>query len=654
MLRSSLHEAGRHLTSRRAQCTWSITVVSAKARVPIMNSSAQPLAVADVAGAEAGYLDPALWTRLAEAGEPADFAAAWLAIQCTLLAGTRQGVVVLRTGDGGFAPVATWRPDQAVGSLLGGAAELALERRRGAVRSGRGDDGVAIDALAYPVLVNGEPQGVAALEIAHSSDGALTAAMRRLQWGCAWLELRQCRQAGGQSGGELARVLDLAAAALQPAVFQTAATGLATELAAELDCEWVAIGFVKGRHVRVRALSHSAEFDRRTGLMRAVAAAMEEAIDQQDMLVFPESAERPPAIVRAHAELAEQQGLGALCTLPFGDADALAGAILLARRGGAPFTGAEQALAGHVATQAGPVLETKRRDDRWIGAKLGDSVTGAAGRLLGRGHIGWKLGALLLACVVAFLAVARGEYRVRAPAELEGIVQRALTAPIDGYVAEANVRAGDRIATGDPLFALEDKDLRLERLRLDSEREKLEREYSRALADGDRAQVRILAARIDQAAARIALVDEQLARTRVAAPFDGFVVSGDLSQSLGAPVTRGDILFELAPLDAYRVRLLVDERDITRVQVGQQGTLALTGLPQQPLPMRVAKITPVSETDAGRNVFVVEGMLEETPPALRPGMEGVGKIDIDRRRLLWIWTHRLVHWARLWAWTWLP
>jgi hypothetical protein len=35
-------------------------------------------------------------------------------------------------------------------------------------------------------------------------------------------------------------------------------------------------------------------------------------------------------------------------------------------------------------------------------------------------------------------------------------------------------------------------------------------------------------------------------------------------------------------------------------------------------------------------------------------MEGVGKIAIDRRLLLWIWTHQAVDWLRLQLWSWLP
>jgi hypothetical protein len=59
------------------------------------------------------------------------------------------------------------------------------------------------------------------------------------------------------------------------------------------------------------------------------------------------------------------------------------------------------------------------------------------------------------------------------------------------------------------------------------------------------------------------------------ADFDGVVVLGDLSQSLGSPVEKGQVLFEVAPLNSYR-ELRVDERDIAEVAVGQRGPLLLT------------------------------------------------------------------------------
>jgi multidrug resistance efflux pump len=234
-------------------------------------------------------------------------------------------------------------------------------------------------------------------------------------------------------------------------------------------------------------------------------------------------------------------------------------------------------------------------------------------------------------------------------------VQRVIAAPMDGYIEDSNVRAGDTVEAGTVLARLDGRDLVLERLKWSSQRSQRRREQSEARAQGDRARAGILAAQIQQADAQLALLDAQLDRVAVTSPFDGIVVSGDLSQSLGAPVERGEVLFEVAPLDSYRVILHVDERDIGYVSEGLTGSLALTGSPQDRLDIRVDKLTPVSTAEEGRNYFRVEASRAD-PPAriLRPGMEGVGKIDAGERRLIWIWTHKVVYWMRMFFWSWWP
>ena len=100
--------------------------------------------------------------------------------------------------------------------------------------------------------------------------------------------------------------------------------------------------------------------------------------------------------------------------------------------------------------------------------------------------------------------------------------------------------------------------------------------------------------------------------------------------------------------------LEVDERDIADVVVGQSGQLAVASMPGERFVFTVSKITPVNEAKDGRNFFRVEALLDSDIGRLRPGMEGVGKILVDERKLIWIWTHSLVDWARLTLWSWMP
>ena len=78
---------------------------------------------------------------------------------------------------------------------------------------------------------------------------------------------------------------------------------------------------------------------------------------------------------------------------------------------------------------------------------------------------------------------------------------------------------------------------------------------------------------------------------------------------VGTPVEQGKLLFQIAPLDAYRVILQVDERDIAYVQLDQKGELTLSGLPDRRLAFTVQQITPVASQEEGRNFFRVEAHL---------------------------------------------
>jgi multidrug efflux pump subunit AcrA (membrane-fusion protein) len=166
--------------------------------------------------------------------------------------------------------------------------------------------------------------------------------------------------------------------------------------------------------------------------------------------------------------------------------------------------------------------------------------------------------------------------------------------------------------------------------------------------------MQVVGAQLRQSAAQLALVTEKIARARLSAPFDGIVVSGDLSQQVGAPVETGKKLFEVAPLQSYRIILQVDEREIRHVQMGQAGRLVMTGIAGEPMDFKVAKVTPVATAQEGRNFFRVEAALAEASPRLRPGMEGIGKIEVGGRSLWWVLTHSFTDWLILSLWTWLP
>jgi RND family efflux transporter MFP subunit len=356
----------------------------------------------------------------------------------------------------------------------------------------------------------------------------------------------------------------------------------------------------------------------------------------------------------AQRGLASRAGAAAVLSVPLASGGRPLGAITIERNRPPAFDADSVELCQVLGALLAPALQSKLAAERWFAGRMVDTLAQWRDRLLGPRRPALKLGALALLLVALVLAFADGEFRVAAKTVVEGSVQRSLVAPFEGYIASASVRAGATVRRGQVLAVLDDRDLKLERMKWDSEREQAERKYREALAKHDRAASRVLAAQRDQAEAQLALTEEKLARTRLTAPFDGVVVSGDLSQMLGAPTEQGKVLFELAPLDSYRVILKVDERDIAYVSAGQRGELALTGLTGHRLAFTVKTVTSVSTPQEGRNFFRVEAQLDDAAVPLRPGMEGVGKVTAGERRLVWIWTRGFVDWLRIALWSWMP
>lgn len=604
------------------------------------------------------YLDQALWQRLAcGPGEEPDLEA-WLALQCGMLAGAVSGVLVLGPPDvGPFRPAALWPAGRSVAARVSAAAEAAVVRRRPVVQAAGEDHAPGASqgaGLAWPIITDDKLQGVVAVEVTGLGDSELRHTMRQLQWGAAWVELLLARREGRAEAGRQARVataLDLVAGAVEVSRFRAAALGVVTELALRLEADRVSLGFLAGDRTEIVAMSHTATFNQRMEIVRQVAAAMDEALDQRATVSHPAAAEAP-LVSREHAALARMGGAGAVMTVPLFVRESWFGGLTVELPEGRAVDAPMQELLETVAALVGPVLLEKRLNDRPIVAKAAEACGEQGRRLLGARYYGRKVALLGLVALAAFFTFAVKEYRVAADAVLEGGVQRAISVPVDGFVLSADVRAGDVIGAGEVMARLDDRELVLERQRRAAELSQHMLEYDQAQARGLRAEAQIIRAQMVQAEAQVNLLDEQLARMTLVAPFDALVISGDLSQSIGKAVRRGEPLFEVAPLESYRVVLKVDESDIDEMAPGQPGHLVVGSMPDRRFPLVVESVTPVSVSEEGRNYFRVEAALTEPDDRLRPGMSGVGKVEVGERKLIWIWTHGLVDWLRLKLWAW--
>jgi hypothetical protein len=611
---------------------------------------------------------PSHWYGLVDAGDEAKFCSAWLSMQCTRISGVMAGLLMMPPPAKGLTVVSTTWPERHpyLDDLMRLAERASLERRTVVSQSQIVTDAGPAQSfgllLALPLGPGSQPIAVAAVALATSASSlAPETVAEQLRWGAGWLEaLPWARSSKDVTSGvtRAASCLDLLAAIGEQPRLQGMAIAVANDLAARLGADRVSVGVMqRNGGIRLRAISHSASFKHQGRLVDAIEDAMEEAVDQRSSVAYPPLPSTERAVTLAHrafTDIIRVSGASLLSVVMPGSKGQPVGAIVFERHRAESFDLDALKLAEAIAALLGPVVELQLRANRLLAGRLIDNAGGGFAALLGPRRPALKLGVIGVIALALFLTFANGEHRVTAKSVLEGELQRAAVAPFDGFVRSAPVRAGDTVKSGDLLVALDDRELVLDRLKWHAERDKLQQKHREALAKHDRPNLVVLNAQIRQAQAQLALAEEKLARARIMAPFDAHVVSGDLSQMLGSPVEKGKTLFELAPLDAYRLIIHVDERDVRYIAVEQRGTVALAGMPGDPLPMILSKITPVTVAEEGRNSFRVEGRLMRPSPNLRPGMEGVAKIDTGQHSLVWIWTRRVVEWVRLMAWKYLP
>lgn len=148
---------------------------------------------------------------------------------------------------------------------------------------------------------------------------------------------------------------------------------------------------------------------------------------------------------------------------------------------------------------------------------------------------------------------------------------------------------------------------------------------SKALAKGlplpTRLEASLAAARSD-----LALSEQAIERTRIRAPFDGTVLTvAARSGELAAPSPEA-VLATFGDLTSLRVRAEVEERDATRIKVGQRVVVRADAYPDREFGGKVTQIgsalgTPRISTRGPRRpndveVLEVQATLDDSPPLL--------------------------------------
>lgn len=503
------------------------------------------------------------------------------------------------------------------------------------------------DIIAIPV-VSDSSSCVLAVQLKPRSREQQDAVVQLLQWVTVWLDsvykLSSARY--NDATDSQAKLLDVM---LRHQSMHAASVELVNQLAARFDCERVSFGQRNRLLIEMVAISQTVEFDARKQLVRRIEASMEEALDQESAIVLPQTEDAEPRVVRAHEELIHSLGVESICTVPFEVDDGVMGAVTLERSAEKPFNVDTIKRISSMLLEVRPALVLMRKLEQPWHRRLYASAKSSIKGVLKKSGIHHRVVAAVSSILVLVLAMWPVSHKVVARASVEGADQQQLVAPETGFIKAVYASAGDKVSEGQVIATFEDSDLLLEKDKWINEMKKLESGYIQALASKERVELGVMQSRKRQAQAELDLIEQRLARSELHAPFDGVLVSGDLSQALGSPVAAGQLLFEVASLDAFRLILEFDEHDVAGVETGKTGELRISALPGKTYEARLKSAIPVAATSRQKTVFRMEASLQSMDH-LRPGMQGYARINMGKRLLVDSLTRSLRQRLTLWLW----
>jgi len=243
----------------------------------------------------------------------------------------------------------------------------------------------------------------------------------------------------------------------------------------------------------------------------------------------------------------------------------------------------------------------------------------------------------LLLCAIIFFPK---EFNLHPDTWVRPVRVQYVVARFDGILDKVFVDPGDRVQEGTSLATLDGREINLELRSIEADRDKALKMRDNYMATNDIAPAQIALLEAKRLQERSNLLTDRQQKLDLKSPLDGIVLSDDLKQDVGGPVGRGQMLFEIAPLETVLVELAVLDEDVSYVVKDMEVEVYFDAFPGRTWKATVDRIAPKSEIVQGANIFLTTLELENEDRVLQPGMQGHATVKCGRRSLAWIYFHK--------------
>jgi multidrug efflux pump subunit AcrA (membrane-fusion protein) len=256
--------------------------------------------------------------------------------------------------------------------------------------------------------------------------------------------------------------------------------------------------------------------------------------------------------------------------------------------------------------------------------------------------LNWKktLGIVVGLAAMVAISLLPYPYRLQVKAQVEPIELRYVVAGFDAIVSDVLVEPGDRLEQNEQLALLDGREIALELAAVVADSAKAMKLRDNHLVSGSIAAAQIALLEYQQLIEREELLRERLTRLVLVSPIAGVLLSGDLKRQIGGPVSKGQALFEIAPLERVLVTLGIPDEEISHVREGAAIEVRFDSFPDQVWQGSIKKLSPQTEAMDGQNLFLASSEFTNPDTLLQPGMSGRASISCGRQSLLWIYFHK--------------
>jgi len=246
-----------------------------------------------------------------------------------------------------------------------------------------------------------------------------------------------------------------------------------------------------------------------------------------------------------------------------------------------------------------------------------------------------------IGCLFTFVPV---PYWPQRECVVEPSARRFVSSPIDGRVLKSLVRPGDVVEVGQIIGQMDDEQLRWELGSAHAELQQAGKQQDSALAHQEGGKMRLAQLEQQKISLKIQGLQAQLERLELRSPVAGVVLQGEWYRSEGAPVARGETLFEIAPLEEMTVQVNLTTEDLGQIEVDNSATVRIDSAYSKAWQGSLSRIDQRAAVIDDKVRFVADMEIENRENRLRPGMKGSVRIDAGYKTIGWFIFHRPYRW----------